>query len=162
MANVMKELKAEICRLARKEIKRELAPVKRVVAARRRLLADLRRQALMLQKEISAMRKSVAPGRPAEPASAAPAGRFWISGKGVKTLRRRLGLTQAKLAKLAGVSVPSVVNWEKQAGTIKLRKATAAKLQQIRGLKKRQAKELLGSPAPAAGKKKKVRKSKKS
>ena len=44
MSNVMKELKAEISRLARKEVKKALAPVQRINAAHRGLIADLRRQ----------------------------------------------------------------------------------------------------------------------
>ena len=66
-----------------------------------------------------------------------PEGRSWITGKGIKALRKRLGLTQAALASLAGVSSPAVVQWEKKSGKIRLRKATATKLQEIRKMKKR-------------------------
>ena len=36
----------------------------------------------------------------------------------MKTLRKRLGLTQAQFGKLAGVSVPTVVNWEGHKGKV--------------------------------------------
>ena len=49
MANIMKELKAEISRLARREITKELAGVKRIQAAQRGLIADLRRQLTAVQ-----------------------------------------------------------------------------------------------------------------
>ena len=153
MSNVMKELKAEISRLARKEINKSLAPVKKVTASQRSLIAGLRRQIDALQKEIKALGKAA----PAiVPAATEAAGRFWITGKGVKALRKRLGLTQAEMGRLAGVSGPAVVNWEKNAGKLGLRKATAGRLQEIRGLKKRAAAVLLGGavkkPAKTKGK----------
>ena len=149
MSNVMKELKAEIARLARKEIHKELAPVKKVNATQRSLIAGLRRQIDALQKEIKALGKAAPAIVPTEEAAA---GRFWITGKGVKALRKRLGLTQAEMGRLAGVSGPAVVNWEKNAGKLGLRKATSAKLQEIRGLKKRAAAALLGDRGKKRGK----------
>ena len=75
-----------------------------------------------------------------------PQGRFWITGKGVKALRKRLGLTQALFGKLAGVSVPTIVNWEGADGKVDIRrKATVARLQAIRGMGKRQAAEIVGA-----------------
>lgn len=144
MPNIMSVLKAEICRLAKKEAKREVAPVKKVNASYRGLIAGLRRQVDAMQKEMLALRKAVpAPGAAIQ-AKAAPEGRFWISGKGVKTLRKRMGLTQARFGKLVGVSVPTVVNWEGAQGKVNLRKAAAGKLQGLRGIGKRQAAEMLG------------------
>ena len=144
MSNVMKELKSEIARLARKEIKADLVPVKRVVIAQRSLIAGLRRQIDAMQKELAALKKAVPAPDKAVLARTEPAGRFWITGKGVKALRKRLGLTQALFGKLVGVSVPTVVNWEAHSGKINLRKAAAGKLQGLRGIGKRQAAEMLG------------------
>lgn len=147
MSTVMKELKAEISRLARKEVNRELSPVKRINAAQRGLIADLRRQVAALQKEVKDLRKAVPSGNLDLPKSGAEAGedgRFWISGKGVRTLRKRLGLTQVQFGRLAGVSSQAVVNWEATAGKIPLRrKETRAKLQGLRALNKRAVKEIL-------------------
>ena len=109
------------------------------------MIAGLRRQVDAMQKELLALRKAVpGPGAVIQ-AKAAPEGRFWISGKGVKTLRKRLGLTQALFAKLAAVSMPTVVKWEGAKGKVEIRrKATVAQLQAIRGMGKRQAAEMLG------------------
>ena len=41
MSNVMKELKSEISRLARKEVNRALAPVRKIAAGQRSLIAAL-------------------------------------------------------------------------------------------------------------------------
>lgn len=140
MSNVMKELKAEISRLARKEVKKALTPVQRINAAHRGLIADLRRQIAALQKET----KSLGQGRFAAPAAAAEGAeqnsRFWITGKGVRSLRKRLGLTQAEFGKLADVSVPTVVHWESAKGAVPVRrKETIVRLREIRALNKRSA-----------------------
>ena len=145
MSNVMKELKSEISRLARKEIHAELAPVRKINAAQRGFIAALRRQVDVLQKEVSALKKWA-------PSSASSVDqnntvleeRVGFTGKGIKALRRRLGLTQAALARLAGVSGPAVVQWEKKQGKMRLRTTTSCKLQEIRKMKKRDVLVRLG------------------
>ena len=59
MSNLMKELKSEIVRLARKVIKREMVPARRLTAAHRALIAGLRRQVDAMQKELLALRRAV-------------------------------------------------------------------------------------------------------
>ena len=158
MSNVMKELKAEIVRLARKEIKQALAPAKRVTAAQRGLIADLRRQVNAIQKELNVLKKSAPAPDKAVLAKQEPAGRFWITGPGVKALRKRLGLTQQQFAGLAGVSSQAVFLWERYKGKVNLRKAAAGKLQEIRGLGKRDVALMLGVGKAANGAKRKTKK----
>jgi DNA-binding XRE family transcriptional regulator len=68
----------------------------------------------------------------------------------VRTLRKRLGLTQAEFAKLAGVSGQTVVNWEATEGKIALRrKDTPAKLKEIRSLNKRAVRKIFEKAAKA-------------
>jgi DNA-binding transcriptional regulator YiaG len=151
MSNILKELKSEITRLSRKEIKGELATPRKSIVAQRGLIADLRRQVNAMQKELNALKKAVpAPGKAVE--AKEPKGRFWITGKGVKALRKRLGLTQASLAKLAGVSSQAVVIWEAQKGKINFRKATAGRIQGIRGLGKREVAEIIAKEPKGKGK----------
>ena len=58
----------------------------------------------------------------------------------LKSLRDKLGLTQAGLAELAGVSTQSVVNWESTEGKISFRQQkTADRMQEIRGMGKKEA-----------------------
>lgn len=157
MSTVMNELKAEISRLARREIRKALAPVQRVNAARRGLIADLRRRLVALQKELNAVRKTAATPRAVPETSEQPA-RFWITGKGVRALRKRLRLTQTQFCRLAGVSIATVVNWERAQGKIPVRrKATVAVLRQIRTLKKQAVAEMMAKPPAkkAAAKRKK-------
>ena len=144
MPNIMSVLKAEISRLARKEARQVVAPVQKASANYRGLIAGLRKQIDVLQSEVAALRRAAPKAEMALAAAQEPQGRFWISGKGVKTLRKRMGLTQAQFGKLVGVSVPTVVNWEGTRGKVNLRKAAAGKLQGLRGIGKRQAAEMLG------------------
>ena len=143
MSNILKELKAEISRLARKETKAIVAPIQKASANYRGLIAGLRKQLDALQKDVAILKKAVPSPEKAIQAKDAPEGRFWITGKGVKALRKRLGATQAGLAKLVGVSSQTVVNWEAHKGKINLRKATAGRLQEIRGWGKRDVARVL-------------------
>jgi len=140
--SVMNELKAEITRLARKEIKKELEPIKRVNAVQRGLIANLRRDAAELQKEVARLQKAAGKAAPAEVDDVKG---FWISGKGVLSLRKRLGITQAELAKLADVTNQSIVRWEKVEGKIPFRnKETPNRMQKIRSMNKQAAWKTLG------------------
>jgi len=138
----MNELKAEITRLARKEIKRELEPIKRVNAAQRGLIANLRRDVSELQKEVARLQRVAGKVAPVEVDDVKG---FWISGKGVLSLRKRLGITQAELAKLADVTNQSIVRWEKVEGKIPFRnKETPDRMQEIRSMNKQAAWKTLG------------------
>ena len=132
--SIMNELKKEIIRLSRKEISKELAPVKRVTAKQRTLIANLRRDVTDLQKEVHVLRRadSTVPveAKPEQPG-------FWITGKGIKAVRKRLGITQIQLAKLAGVSDQAVVNWEQKEGKVVFRQQeTAMRLAELRSMNK--------------------------
>jgi len=145
MPNIMSALKSEISRLAKKEAKQVIAPVKKASANYRGLIAGLRKQVDTLQGEVAALRRAAPKAEKVLDAAQAPEGRFWITGKGVKTLRKRMGLTQAQFGKLVGVSVPTIVNWEKVEGKIDIRKkATMARLQEIKGKGKKEVVEILG------------------
>lgn len=153
MSNILKELKAEISRLAKKEAKAVVSPVKKASSTHRALIAGLRKQVVALQKEVAVLKKAVPSPEKAIQAKTEPEGRFWITGKGVRKLRKRLGLTQAVFGKLIGVTPNAVVLWERKDGKIGLRKATAGRLQEIRGMGKREVAEILARGPKGKGKK---------
>ena len=162
MPNIMSALKSEISRLARKEAKQVVAPVKKASANYRGLIAGLRKQVVALQNELAALKRAAPKAEKVLGAKETPEGRFWITGKGVKALRKRLGLTQARFANLAGVSVPTIVNWEKVEGKVEIRrKATMARLQELKGKGKREVAAMLGEGKKAEYKAKAKRKAKK-
>ena len=156
--NLMSVLKAEISRLAKKEAKREVAPVKKVNASYRGLIAGLRKRIDSLEKELAGVKRSAPKAEKVLASKTEPEGRFWITGKGVKAMRKKTGLTQERFGKLVGVSVPTVVNWEKAKGKLNLRKATAGALQALRGKGKREVAEMLPEEAKAPKAKAKAKK----
>ena len=153
MANVLSALKSEISRLARKEAKQVVAPVQRVSANYRGLIAGLRKQIDALQGEVAALRRAAPKAEKVLASKTEPQGRFWITGKGVRAMRKKTGLTQEKFGKLVGVSVPTIVNWEKVEGKVEIRrKATMARLQELKGKGKREVAAMLGEGKATAGK----------
>ena len=147
--NVMSVLKAEISRLAKKEAKAVVKPVKKASVAYRSLIATLRKQIASLQKELAILKKAIPAPDKVLATKTEPEGRFWITGKGVKAMRKRTGLTQEKFVKLVGVSVPTLVNREKAKGKLNLRKAAAGALQGLRGKGKREVAAMLPKEAKA-------------
>jgi len=138
MANVMKVLKDEISRIARSEINAALKPIKSVNASQRKYIAELRRRIELLEKEKKQMVKTISKAVPVEEINAEdPSSRSWISSAGIRAMRKRLRLSQKAFADLAGVSVPTVVNWESPKNSGKLtirRKEVFDRLQKIKGM----------------------------
>jgi DNA-binding transcriptional regulator YiaG len=64
---------------------------------------------------------------------------MWVNRQGIRSLRRRLGLTQTQLAKLLGVSNLTVSGWERGKGKLQLRARTRAAILSARGLGAREA-----------------------
>ncbi len=141
---IVQALKNEIGRVAKKEINKSLAPIKRVNATQRSLIAKLRRDITDLQQTIKQLEKQV-PAEEAAPVAAKAKAEDkrrgnWVTGKGIRSLRTKLGITQSDLAKLADVSDQTVVNWEKGDGKIAFRQQkTADRIQEIRKLRKKAA-----------------------
>lgn len=137
MANVMKVLKEEIARIARSEINAALKPVKSVNASQRKYIAELRRRIEALEKEKNHLAKTVAKAIPVEEPVEEDAARGWITAQGVRSMRKRLRLSQKAFADLAGVSLPTVSAWEskKDGGKLNIRrKEVFDRLQQIKGM----------------------------
>jgi DNA-binding transcriptional regulator YiaG len=138
MANVMRVLKEEISRIARSEVNAALKPIKSVNASQRKYIAELRRRVDALEKEKKQLVRAVSKAVPAQQeATSEEASRSWISGAGIRAMRKRLKLSQKAFAELARVSLPTVVLWEasKNSGKLNIRrKEVFARLQQIKGM----------------------------
>ena len=137
MGNFAAELKAEISRLAKKEIKREMAALKKASTQYRTDIAALKRRNVELERTLARLgkqtRKSVAV---AESAPAEGENLRWRPA-GFAKLREKLGLSAADLGKLIGVSALSVYKWEK--GQVKPRAAQLAAIASVRHIGKREA-----------------------
>ena len=136
MPNIGALLKAEISRLGRREVRKELAGVRKASAAHRRDIAALKRQLTTLQKKSSVLEKrTTAPMEGKSPALPDRPVRF--VAKGLRSLRSRLGLSAPQLARLLDVSEQSVYNWETKKATP--RKEQLAAIIAMRGIGKREA-----------------------
>jgi DNA-binding transcriptional regulator YiaG len=142
MSNVEKILKTEIARISRKEIKAAIGEIGKSQAGLRKTVVDLKKRVASLEKEnkrlVAGARKQDAfyVEKPSEASEKAAR----LTSKGVRSLRNRLGLTQAEFAKLAGTSTHSVYLWEKKEGPLKLRDKTREALLSIRELGAKEAK----------------------
>lgn len=151
MPNFAATLKDEISRLSRREIKRQMLPVRRASTAHRKHIASLKREVARLEKLVSTLSRrgpaAVAPATRGAAANEATGQRF--QARGLVSLRKRLGLSAAELAKLVGVSAQSIYNWEHRKASP--RRSQIAQIAQLRGLGKKEARARLGGagePAP--------------
>ncbi len=96
------------------------------------------------------------------PAAAPVDDKVRILGRGVKSLRRKFGLTQEELGKLTGVSLGGVRAWERQKGMLKLKDASKAAIMAIKGIGKAEARKRLDAMKPVKKIVAKVRKVSKS
>jgi DNA-binding transcriptional regulator YiaG len=110
MPNIASLLKAEIARVARKEVRAETATMRKAVSAYRTQIAHLKRQVKALEKSLSQVRRTTTARASAPGSGQAAAQRF--SAKGFATARRRLGLSAADLGLLFDVSGQTIYHWE--------------------------------------------------
>jgi DNA-binding transcriptional regulator YiaG len=148
MSTFAKSFKDEVIRLARHEAKVAIAPVRKPAWAMRLDLADLKRRVAALEKETRRLAALLAKVPQPEPVTTPVSPRNWISGKGVRSLRQKLGLSQEAFAKLVGVTPNGVYNWESKSGMLRMRDATKAAVFAVRQLGAREAKQKLAEMAP--------------
>jgi DNA-binding XRE family transcriptional regulator len=139
MPNIGSALREEITRLARKEVRNEIASTQKTIAAYRRLIADLKRRVHPLEREIAQLRKLYAASRGSTD-EGPKALRFRAAG--LKAHRDRLGLSAREAGLLLGASALTVYKWEQ--GKAKPRARHLESIAQFRTLGKREAVRRLG------------------
>jgi DNA-binding transcriptional regulator YiaG len=145
MPNVMKVLRDEITRLARKEVKASVTKVHKPTVQLKHDVAALKRIVATLEKDNRRLQAVVAQVVKTQPAPApADADKARLTGKGIRSLRRKLRVSQADFGRLIGVTAQAVVNMEKKSGALAVRKGTRAAILAIRGMGAREAKAKLG------------------
>jgi DNA-binding transcriptional regulator YiaG len=150
--NFAKVWQDEVRRLARKETKDELvsmrqenAVLKKYVASLKKRLETLERQSKRIQKHVAVAAPDAVAATTSEDGESGP--RLRVSGKTVRTLRQRLGVTQAEFAMLLGVTGQSVYQWERRDDRIRLRNATMQAFAEIKGIGAREARRRLEAMA---------------
>lgn len=140
MPNIASALKAEISRLARKEIRAESDALKKAVASQRHQLAELKRLIQAQGREIARMRKQG--GKPAtaeDKEEESPILRF--RPEGFAKHRQRLGLSAKEMGLLLNASALSVYKWEH--GQARPRAKHLEAIAALRKMGKREAQERL-------------------
>jgi len=143
MTNIAQILKAEISRVARKEVRHEIESLKKTSAQQRSAIASLRREVVDLQRQLRQLGKvagrSAKTVEPQEAMDQDVTRRF--SPTRLAAHRTKLGLSAATYGKLVGVSGQSIYHWEQ--GTARPRAAQLQALVAVRGLTRKQAEERL-------------------
>ena len=142
MPNIGALLKAEIARLSKREIRKEMVGVKRASAVYRREIAALKREVTVLQRK-SAVLERHASQAANNKTSELPDRPIRFVAKGLRSLRNRLGMSAGQLAIVLGVSAQSVYNWETRKAAP--RKEQLAAISALRGMGKREAQSRLAS-----------------
>ena len=148
MGKMEQTLKYEITRLARKQVRatclplaRDVRGLRRTVSALRKTVAALARLGAEWQAQRTAERANLAAAPEEVKAS-------HMSPRLIKKLRARLGITQAELAILVGVSQSAVGSWEYEKAKPEGRNREA--LVALRKLGKREVRGILAAKAEAA------------
>jgi len=136
MPNVATVLKEEILRLARKEVRRQTDALKKASAQYRRDIAEIRRRVADLQRKVIPLERQVLKKVPSQTAEV-DAERVRFTAKGLRSLRKRLGLSAANYGKLIGVTGQTIYSWEHD--TSRPRKQQFAPIAALRHLGKREA-----------------------
>ena len=145
--NIAQVLKSEISRISKREAKVLTSTTRSTAIILKKTTADLKTRLALLEKEykrLNVLVINLASTQPAPTVSEdATDKKGWISGKGVKAMRKKMGVSQKELAKLTGVSTGAVVQWERKQGMLKLRDATKKAIMAIRGIGKVEARKRL-------------------
>lgn len=139
MSNFVAQLRNEISRLAKKELRAEAAFLKKATSQSKGEIAALKRRVSEMESSLRALTKALAkPVRPEKILESADL-RFRVDG--FVSLRKRLDLSATEMAKLIGVSPQSVYHWE--AGKSRPRPAQLRSIADIRKLGKKAVAKLL-------------------
>lgn len=143
MPNIASVLKAEIARIARKEVRSAADPLKKTVVAHRSEIAALKRRIQSLEQQLRQLGRSRGGAASQPVASETPGKDARFSAKGLASQRRRLGLSAEKLGRMFGVSGQTVYLWE--AGKARPRAKHMPAIVALRTLGKKEAQAVLES-----------------
>jgi DNA-binding transcriptional regulator YiaG len=140
MANIASVLKEEVVRLARKEVRREVAGLKKASVQYRSDIAVLKRRVVTLEQQMSRLGKATTQNAGVKAESDSETKVRFVA-KGFKSLRQRLGLTAEVIGALLDVSAQSIYSWE--SGKSSPRKQQLPKIAMLRGMSKREVSAIL-------------------
>ncbi len=146
-------IKDEIIRLAKREMRKTFVPLRRDVRSLRIITSQLRESVSGLQRFVAGQEKQEP--KPILEVTPEEMKKARLSPRLIKTLRKRLGVSQRDLARLAGVTVGAVYQWE--SGKFEPRGEKKKILVGLRKLGRQNARKLLAEkPEQAMPKKKRT------
>jgi DNA-binding transcriptional regulator YiaG len=135
MPNFNAAFKAEVSRLARKEVRELVGATKKATTQHRRDIAALKREIASLTKHVAALERGQKRSIGSVAEAPSPGARF--SAKRLRAHREKLGLSAADYGLLLGVTGQTIYNWESERGTP--RAAKVAEWAAMRGIGVREA-----------------------
>ena len=143
---------AEVARLVRKQVKDDQAALKQSDRKQREEVSALKQEVKSLSTQVRSLSKQLAklealvqsqlPEK--EPRVSRSAAGFVFDHEALIAKRHELGLTQAQMAQLLGVSNLTVYKWE--TGAVQPRDKKLARLQEVLKMSSRQAQKALTPP----------------
>jgi DNA-binding transcriptional regulator YiaG len=141
MPNLASVLKAEVTRLARKELRHGIEALRQAAASHRTEVAALKRRVADLEKQLkvlsAAAERGVEDRAKAASGSSVDASGLRFRAAGMASNRKRLGLSADEFGLLVGASGQSVYLWEQ--GKAKPRPQYLAAIAALRGIGRREA-----------------------
>lgn len=144
MSTFAEQLKSEIARIAKKEIRAESKTLKNLAMQQRSEIAALKRRVAELESALKKLNKSSSRSQPAAAQEIEDEGvKLRFRAGGFASLRKKLDLTAAQMAQLLGVSPQSVYHWEM--GKSRPRASQLPAISAVRKLGKKQVWERLAA-----------------
>ncbi len=112
MGKLESTIKSEIERLAKGEIRKFSVPLGRDVRSIRITLSKLRRTVLLLERFMAGQRRELEKKKVPLEATTEELKKSRFSPRLIKSLRKKLGISQKELAILIGITAGAVASWE--------------------------------------------------
>jgi len=141
MGKVEGIIKSEIVRLAKREMRKTSVPLRRNVRLLKNTVSQIRRAVLALERFAAQQQKELKKRKMPLEATPEEVKKSRFSSRLIRSLRKKLGISQKELAILAGVTVGAAHLWEK--GKFKPKDEKKAVMVALRKLGRRDVKKLL-------------------
>ena len=143
MSSLFTSLKAEIARVARKELRLELQSLRKATTSHRSEIAELKRhvKSMASQLKVTQRGSEAVANQSQEPKDVAQLGHIRFSADRFAAVRKKLEVTQSEMAALLEASPLSVHKWE--TGATQPRAAHLEKISKVMKMGKSEARALL-------------------
>jgi DNA-binding XRE family transcriptional regulator len=137
MSDIASIFKAEIARVARKEVRAQTEPIKKASSHHRSSIAALRKEVDALEKQLARLQKTAGQGLRKAVIDRSETDRgLRFRANGFASLRKKLGISAAQMGQLIGVTGQSIYAWE--AGKSRPRASQLEAIAAVRPLGKRE------------------------